>query len=88
MKSLSICWIPAGASHRSIALRAADKVLRAFGLPGRLRNEAVELPYIPSFLQKHDGLVLSLGQFNQWVGEQLTSSGLLQIWPGTPVSAP
>ena len=31
---------------------------------------------------------MSLGQFNQWVAEQLTSSGLLQIWPGTPVSAP
>jgi electron-transferring-flavoprotein dehydrogenase len=34
------------------------------------------------------GLVLSIGQFNQWVGSQLMEGGLVQIWPGTPVSAP
>src|SRR5208282_2587134 len=79
---------PAGASNRSFALRAADKVIRTFGSLIGFRENALELPLIPSFLQKHDGFVLSLGQFNQWVGEQLTSSGLLQIWPGTPVSAP
>ncbi len=28
-----------------------------------------------------------IGQFNQWVGAQLMASGLVQIWPGTPVSA-
>ena len=33
-------------------------------------------------------MVLSIGQFNQWVGSQLMESGLVQIWPGTPVSAP
>ena len=32
--------------------------------------------------------MLSIGQFNQWVGSQLMASGLVQIWPGTPVSAP
>ena len=37
---------------------------------------------------KHGGLVMSIGQFNQWVGGQLMASGLVQIWPGTPVSAP
>ena len=31
-------------------------------------NHAFELPYIPPFLHKEDGLVLSIGQFNQWVG--------------------
>src|ERR1035438_9343037 len=31
---------------------------------------------------------MSMGQFNQWVGSQLMSSGLVQIWPGTPVSEP
>ena len=79
---------PTGASNRSLALRAADKLIRALGSLVGLHDEAVELPFIPSFLQKHDGFVMSLGQFNQWVGEQLTSSGMLQIWPGTPVSAP
>ncbi len=77
---------PGKASRRSFALRVADKLLRTFGGLGRLHDEAVALPYIPRFLQKHDGLVLSLGQFNQWVGEQLTSSGLMQIWPGMPAS--
>jgi len=79
---------PAGASQRSWALRAGDKLLRALGSFLGCREDALELPLIPSFMQKHDGFVMSLGQFNQWVGEQLTSSGLLQIWPGTPVSAP
>ena len=46
------------------------------------------LPYTPAFLHKHGGLVLSIGQFNQWVASQLMASGLVQIWPGTPVSAP
>jgi electron-transferring-flavoprotein dehydrogenase len=77
---------PGKASRRSVPLRVADKVLRALGGLVGFRNEAVELPYIPGFLQKEDGLVLSLGQFNQWVGEQLTSSGLVQIWPGMPAS--
>jgi len=79
---------PIGASKRSFALRAADKLIRACGSFIGCRQDALELPLVPSFLQKHDGVVMSLGQFNQWVAEQLTSSGLLQIWPGTPVSAP
>ena len=48
----------------------------------------MELPFTPKFMRKHDGMILSLGQFNQWVSEQITSSGLVQIWPGMPVSAP
>jgi electron-transferring-flavoprotein dehydrogenase len=32
--------------------------------------------------------VLSIGQFNQWVGSQLMAGGLVQIWPGTPVNGP
>jgi electron-transferring-flavoprotein dehydrogenase len=79
---------PTGASNRSFALRSADKLIRTFGSLFRFREDALELPLIPHFLQKHDGFVMSLGQFNQWVAGQLTSSGLLQIWPGTPVSAP
>ena len=52
-----------------------------------MEHDALELPYTPEFLQKHDGLVMSIGQFNQWVGGQLMATGLVQIWPGTPVSA-
>jgi electron-transferring-flavoprotein dehydrogenase len=47
----------------------------------------LELPYTPAFLHKQGGLVLSIGQFNQWVGQQLMASGVAQIWPGTPVAS-
>ncbi len=76
---------PLGASRRSFALRIADKLLRAFRL---VRGHAFELPYTPAFLHKKGGLVLSLGQFNQWVGSQLMASGAVQVWPGTPVAGP
>jgi len=75
---------PGGASRRSASLRAADGLLRA----GRRGRHAVELPWIPGFLSKHDGFVFSLGQFNQWVGAQVMASGIAQIWPGMPVAAP
>jgi len=69
-------------------LRAADRLIRLTGRLAHLKDHAVELPFIPRFMHKADGLVMSLGQFNQWVGEQLMASGLVQIWPGSPVSAP
>jgi electron-transferring-flavoprotein dehydrogenase len=73
---------PHGASRRSAALHVADFCLRALGA----KSDAFELPVIPKFLDKSDGLILSIGQFNQWVGAQLMSTGAVQIWPGTPVS--
>jgi electron-transferring-flavoprotein dehydrogenase len=76
---------PVGASRRSHVLRAGDRCLRALGNILGVANDAFELPYTPSFLHKKDGLVLSIGQFNQWVGSQLMSSGAVQIWPGMPV---
>jgi electron-transferring-flavoprotein dehydrogenase len=79
---------PIGASRRSLPLRAADTVLRGLGRMVGVREHAFELPWTPAFLHKEGGLVLSMGQFNQWVGSQLMASGLVQIWPGTPVSAP
>jgi len=79
---------PIGASHRSLTFRIKDRLLHALGPIVRLRDHAVELPFTPSFLRKHDGMILSLGQFNQWVSEQITSSGVVQIWPGMPVSEP
>ncbi len=79
---------PVGASRRSLAFRIKDRLLRALGPIVRLRDHAVELPFTPPFLRKHDGMILSLGQFNQWVSEQITSSGVVQIWPGMPVSDP
>lgn len=76
---------PVGASRRSTALRLAD---RALGLAGRFlsaEHHALELPWTPAFLHKRPGLVMALGQFNQWVGSQLLGSGTVQLWPGTPV---
>ena len=66
---------PVGASRRSATLRAADKLIRAFKFALPFEHDALELPYIPPYLRKHGGLVLSIGQFNQWVGAQLMSSG-------------
>jgi len=79
---------PVGASWRSLAIRLADRVLRTLGLGSRSRKYALELPFTPKFMRKHDGIVLSLGQFNQWVSEQITSAGAIQIWPGMPVAEP
>ena len=76
---------PVGASRRSSALRAADAMLRAFRAALPYEEHALELPFTPEFLHKTGGLVMSIGQFNQWVGSQLMASGTTQIWPGTPV---
>ena len=79
---------PIGASRRSLALRATDRLIRLLGSIVGLHDSAVGLPFTPEFLRKHDGMIFSLGQFNQWVSEQITSTGLVQIWPGMPVSEP
>lgn len=79
---------PTGASRRSLAMRIADWKIRLLGSLTDSRDNAVELPFTPKFMRKHDGMILSLGQFNQWVSEQVTSSGLVQVWPGMPVSGP
>ena len=78
---------PTGASRRSALLRFGDFFLR-LGDGLVLKDRAFELPWTPAFLHKKNGLVLSVGQFNQWVAERLMAGGLVQIWPGTPVAAP
>jgi electron-transferring-flavoprotein dehydrogenase len=76
---------PHGASRRPGALRAADLALRNMDA---VKDESVTLPWTPDFLHKSGGLVLSIGQFNQWVSEQLMMTGLVQVWPGMPVAEP
>jgi len=78
---------PVGASRRSALLRFGDYFL-GLGRKWWAKDDAIELPWTPAFLHKPGGLVLSIGQFNQWVGSQLMASGLVQIWPGTPVTEP
>ena len=74
---------PVGATRRSATLKLMDAALSGVG---SARGHAFELPYVPPFLHKQGGLVLSIGQFNQWVGNQLMATGAVQIWPGTPVA--
>ncbi|MEI7732997.1 MAG: 4Fe-4S ferredoxin [Verrucomicrobiota bacterium] len=77
---------PVGASRRSGLLRFSDKLIRAFKGILPVEHDAMNLPWTPAFLHKSNGLVLSLGQFNQWVGSQLLGTGTVQIWPSTPVA--
>jgi electron-transferring-flavoprotein dehydrogenase len=79
---------PVGASRRPLLLRIGDRLLRALSATLGVRDHAFHLPWTPRFLHKDGGLVMSIGQFNQWVGTQLMSSGLVQIWPSMPVSHP
>jgi electron-transferring-flavoprotein dehydrogenase len=79
---------PIGASRRSPLLRVADRGLRLLRGVLPVEDDALPLPYIPPFLRKDGGLLLSIGQFTQWVGGQVMGSGLVQVWPGMPVSAP
>jgi electron-transferring-flavoprotein dehydrogenase len=79
---------PVGASRRSRPLRAIDAMLRAGARLLGVDRHGVRLPYIPPFLRKHDGVVLSLGQFQQWVAGQVMASGAAQIWPASPVAGP
>jgi len=85
VKSEKVAYLldPIGASRRSLALRSADAVLKLF----KGKDHAIELPWIPPFLAKHDGLVLSMGQFMQWVGTQAMGSGTVQVWPSTPAAS-
>jgi electron-transferring-flavoprotein dehydrogenase len=77
---------PTGASRRSWSVRAVDATVRAFKGLLPFGFEAVEVPWAPDFLHKKGGLLLSMGQFMQWVGAQIQGTGTVQIWPGTPVS--
>jgi electron-transferring-flavoprotein dehydrogenase len=79
---------PVGASRRGSGLKILDTVIGAFRGPLRVHEHGVALPFIPEFLRKDEGYVLSIGQFNQWVGAQIMGSGLIQLWPGMPVSQP
>jgi electron-transferring-flavoprotein dehydrogenase len=77
-----------GASKRTGLLRLGDSLLKLLGAVVGVKDAAFELPWTPGFLHKNGGLVLSIGQFNQWVGTQLMSTGLVQIWPSMPVAEP
>ncbi|MBF0432329.1 MAG: 4Fe-4S ferredoxin [Fibrobacteria bacterium] len=71
-----------GASRRSGAVKFTDKLLNMMAKDGAYR-----LPVIPGFLNKHNGMIFSMGQFMQWVGAQIMGAGLIQVWPAMPVDS-
>ena len=77
---------PCGASRRPALMRIADACIRASKWLLPVKDHALKLPWTPGFLHKRGGLVLSMGQFLQWVGAEVQSSGTVQLWPGAPVS--
>jgi electron-transferring-flavoprotein dehydrogenase len=79
---------PVGASRRSKPVRLVDSLLRSLGGVLGVKDHGIRLPWIPPFMHKHDGLVFSLGQFNQWVADQVMATGVAQIWPTSPVAGP
>jgi len=80
---------PVGASRRSWLLKIVDWLMRVFGfiLPW-YKDQSFRLPFIPPFMAKHGGWVFSMGQLTQWLGSNIMSGGLIQIWPGMPVKEP
>ncbi len=76
---------PIGASRRPASLCLADRFAQRLADP---RLHAIEKSWSPAFLHKTGGLVLSIGQFNQFVAEQLMMSCTVQLWPGMPVAEP
>jgi len=79
---------PVGASRRPRSVKGLDTLLSALGAVRGGREHAVELPKVPEFMSKEDGLVMSIGQFNAWVGARLMAGGMVQVWPGMPVAEP
>ncbi len=74
---------PTRASRRSAFHRLFDVILKPFAA-----DHALEAPFIPKALEKHGGLIFSIGQFCQWTAAQIMATGTVQVWPGTPVAAP
>lgn len=79
---------PIGASRRPASMKLADAAIKTFKFMLPYKDHALRLPFIPAFMRKDDGLVLSMGQFMNWVGSELMMSGTVQIWPATPVNEP
>jgi electron-transferring-flavoprotein dehydrogenase len=79
---------PIGASRRSLAMRAIDGLVRCLRPVRSIHEHAVALPYLPPFLHKRDGLVLSIGAFIEWVSARVMGHGTVQVWPGSPVASP
>lgn len=78
---------PGQASRRSKLVKLGDAAIRALSFALPVKDHALELPWTPEFLHKDNGLILSIGQFNQWIANDLMSTGMVQLWPSTPVAS-
>jgi len=79
---------PIGVSGRSFTFKIVDKIIKFFKWIPFYKDFSFDFPFIPPFMNKHGGFVFSIGQLNAWVGSQIMGSGLIQLWPGTPVEEP
>ena len=77
---------PGKAGRRSPLLKAADTVIKTAAKILPYQDCAFSLPWIPPFMRKHGGLVMSMGQFMHFAGNEIMATGMAQIWPGTPVA--
>ncbi len=77
-----------GASKRSIGTKFCDLAFMVGGVIMKKGPFACELPFIPPFMDKKGGLILSMGSFMSWCAERIMGTGLAQIWPNSPVAEP
>ncbi|MGE4505305.1 MAG: 4Fe-4S ferredoxin [Desulfovibrionaceae bacterium] len=80
-----VVWLydPHGATRKSLGIRAMETLLLPFKDKQTL---SAKLPWVPEFMEKKPGMLLSMGQFMQWTGAEVMGGGLVQVWPGTPVA--
>lgn len=77
-----------GASKRSFGTKLVDTAFKMGGIVMKKGPYARELPFIPSFMDKEGGLVLTMGSFMSWCAERIMMNGTAQIWPNSPVAEP
>ena len=87
-ESVAYLFDTVGASRRTAGTKFMDGVFKYGQFLMRKAESATELPWIPPFLCKEPGLIMSMGSFMSWCGVKLMETGLAQLWPGTPVNEP
>lgn len=87
-EKLAYLFDPIGCSRRTAGTKFVDAAFRIGGLVMRHGPQARELPWIPPFLDKKPGLILNMGAFMSWAAQRLMGTGVVQIWPGSPVAEP
>ena len=90
-ETMAYLFDPIGATRKTASTKFVDSVFKMGAGSGIMKGKkfhAAELPWIPPFLRKEPGLTLSMGSFMSWAGSKLMETGMIQIWPGTPVSEP